>query len=102
VARKAGASAGPDPAGGQRSDASAPKAREGETRDQRNERRRRERELERVGKDIEARESRMSALETALADPGVYHDGARAKELVGEYERLRAEVESLWQRLSEL
>ena len=34
--------------------------------------------------------------------PQVYHDGARARELVGEYERLRAELESLWQRIGEL
>jgi len=44
----------------------------------------------------------VRALESQLADPGVYHDGARAKELVAEYERLRAELESLWQRIGEL
>jgi len=32
----------------------------------------------------------------------VYRDGERARELVTRYERLRAEVESLWQRLAEL
>ena len=37
-----------------------------------------------------------------LSDDLVYHDGARARELVGEYERLRAELESLWQRIGEL
>ena len=44
----------------------------------------------------------MRELEGLLADPEVYHDGPRAKALVGEYERLRAEVESLWQRFGEL
>jgi hypothetical protein len=37
-----------------------------------------------------------------LADPEVYADGARMKTLVTDYERVRAEVESLWQRLGEL
>jgi len=62
----------------------------------------REREQARIEKDIEAREARRVVLEQQLADPEVYHDGTRAKELVGEYERLRAELESLWQRIGEL
>ena len=62
----------------------------------------REREAARIERDLEAREATMRGLETQLADPEVYHDGARAKELIAEYERLRTEVESLWQRLSEL
>jgi len=63
---------------------------------------RKARELERVERDIEQREARMKELESQLADPEVYADGARARDLVGEYEKLRAEVESLWQRLGEL
>ena len=59
-------------------------------------------EMARIEKDIETREARIAELETQLADPAVYHDGARAKGLVTEYERLRAEVGSLWQRLGEL
>ena len=66
------------------------------------ERQKREREQARIEKDIEAREARIKVLEGQLSDPDVYHDGARAKELVGEYERLRAELESLWQRIGEL
>ena len=66
------------------------------------ERQKREREVARIEKDIEARESKVAVLGSQLADPDVYHDGARAKELVTEYERLRAEIESLWQRLGEL
>ena len=42
------------------------------------------------------------ALETILADPDLYHDAAKSKTHVTEYETLRAEVESLWQRLEEL
>jgi ATP-binding cassette subfamily F protein 3 len=62
----------------------------------------REREVARIERDLEAREATMRTLEAQLADPEVYHDGARAKELIAEYERLRAEVESLWQKLAEL
>ncbi|HEY3216416.1 MAG TPA: ABC-F family ATP-binding cassette domain-containing protein [Candidatus Eisenbacteria bacterium] len=62
----------------------------------------RPRELERVEREIEARETRLQELERRLADAEVYQDGARARALVSEYERLRAEVESLWQRLVEL
>ncbi|MBI5711193.1 MAG: ABC-F family ATP-binding cassette domain-containing protein [Candidatus Eisenbacteria bacterium] len=79
----------------------APAAR-GESRAERAGRQKRERELQRIEKDIETREGKMRELETRLADPDVYHDGARAKELIAGYERLRAEVESLWQRLAEL
>ena len=60
------------------------------------------REVERLTREIETRERRVSALESQLADPNVYHDGERARDLVGEYERLRAELESLWQKMSEL
>jgi ATP-binding cassette subfamily F protein 3 len=63
---------------------------------------RREREMRRVEQAIEEREGRLHAIESQLADPEVYADGARARALVGDYERLRAEVESLWQRLGEL
>jgi ATP-binding cassette subfamily F protein 3 len=65
-------------------------------------RRQREREQARIEKDIESREERIRILELQLADPEVYHDGPRAKSLVTEYERLRAELESLWQRIGEL
>ncbi len=64
--------------------------------------RKRTREVERIGHDIEVRESKLRELEAQLADPDVYQDGARARDLVTRYERLRAEVESLWQRLGEL
>ena len=73
-----------------------------ESRGQRRDRQQRERELSRIERDLEPREARLRALETLLADPELYHDGARSRELVTEYERLRTEVESLWQRLAEL
>jgi ATP-binding cassette subfamily F protein 3 len=63
---------------------------------------RREREVKRVEEEILQRESRLRELETSLADPEIYRDGARAKDLLAEYERLRNENESLWQRLQEL
>jgi ATP-binding cassette, subfamily F, member 3 len=63
--------------------------------------RRRAREIERIERDLETREAAMRELETQLADPEVYQDGERARDLVTRYERLRAEVESLWQRLAE-
>jgi len=64
--------------------------------------RKRERELARLEGEIATRETRIQALEGQLADPAIYHDVARSREIVAEYERLRSEVESLWQRLAEL
>jgi len=68
----------------------------------RNAERKRERELARVEADIATREARVKELEAVLADPGLYHDAARSRDIVAEYERVRAEIESLWQRLGEL
>ena len=62
----------------------------------------REKELARIERDIEARETEIRAVERLLADPDVYADGPRAKALVTRYEQLRAETDSLWQRLEEL
>ena len=73
-----------------------------EPRAARAERQRRERELARVEKDIETRETRARTLEAQLVDPELYHDAARSQAIVSEYERVRAELESLWQRLGEL
>src|SRR5262249_6319113 len=63
---------------------------------------RRQRELKRVEENIQAKETRLSEIEARLADPELYRDGERTRELLGEYERLRAELESLWQRLETL
>jgi ATP-binding cassette subfamily F protein 3 len=64
--------------------------------------RKRERELARVEADIAAREARVKELEALLADPDLYHDVQRSKDIVAEYERTRAEIESLWERVAEL
>ncbi len=60
------------------------------------------RELARLEADIAAREARVKELEATLADPALYHDAPRSQDIVAEYERLRAEIESLWQKLGEL
>jgi ATP-binding cassette subfamily F protein 3 len=62
----------------------------------------REREVKRLEDEILQRESRIRELEASLADPDVYRDGAKARDLLAEYERLRSENESLWQRLQDL
>jgi hypothetical protein len=36
-----------------------------------------------------------------LADPEIYSDGPRSRDLVKRYETLRAELESLWQKLGD-
>ncbi len=72
------------------------------SRTARSQRQQREKEVARLERDIEQREAKIRELENQLADPELYHDASRSKSLVGEYERLRAEVESLWQRLGEL
>jgi ATP-binding cassette subfamily F protein 3 len=61
-----------------------------------------EKEQRRVEAKIETVESRVKELEALLADPEVYKDGEKSRELVTEYERVKAEGESLWQRLTEL
>ena len=60
------------------------------------------RKLETLEQDLSGRESRLRELETQLADPEIYKNGAKAKEMLSEYERLRAEIETLWERISEL
>ncbi len=85
--------------------APAPKPVELTREQQKEERRRtqqREKELQRIERDLEKREARIAELEAMLADPELYHDAERSKSHVNEYERLRAEVESLWQRMEQL
>jgi hypothetical protein len=64
--------------------------------------RKREREVARLEGEIAEREARQRLLEDQLANPGLYHDATRSQAIVADYERLRAELESLWQRLGEL
>jgi len=74
----------------------------GESREQRAARQKREKEQARVERDIETRETRLKAIEAQLADPDVYANVARSKELIGEYDRLKTELASLWQKLEML
>ena len=67
--------------------------------DARAESRRRAKESERLEKEIEARERDLKSVEAELADPAVYADGARTKDLLARYQHLKVEVESLWKRL---
>jgi uncharacterized coiled-coil protein SlyX len=62
----------------------------------------REREIVRLENEISSREKRVKELELVLADPELYHDAARSKGIVAEYEKMRAELESLWEKLTEL
>ncbi len=95
AARSSGKPAPPPPA--------APRdAAKAVSREERAARQKREKEIARLEKEIGSREQRLQALETQLADPDLYHDAGRSKSIVTEYERLRAEVESMWQRLGEL
>ena len=62
---------------------------------------RRQKENARLEQEIEAREREVKEIEAQLADPVIYADGPRSRDLVKRYEALRAEIESLWQRLGE-
>jgi len=64
--------------------------------------RKRKQEEERIARELEAREAELKEIEAKLADPGVYADGARTKELLARYEGLRREVDALWARLAEV
>jgi ATP-binding cassette subfamily F protein 3 len=64
--------------------------------------RKRKQEEERLTRELEKQEAELKQIEAELADPGVYADGARTKELLARYEGLRREVDSLWARLAEL
>jgi ATP-binding cassette subfamily F protein 3 len=84
-----------------RKPADAPKPAH-EDKKARAERQKREKETARIEAEIEAREVEVRTVEAALADPAVYADGPRSRDLVKRYEVLKAELESLWQRLGEL
>jgi len=79
-------------------------ARKGKNAERRakSEARRRAEETERLEKEIEMREGDLKTVEAALANPAVYADRTRTKELVARYQGLRTEVDSLWRRLAEL
>ncbi len=91
-AKKGGAkeAAGPKP---------APAASKSEARAAQAEARKRAKEAETIEREIESRETEIKSVEIELANPSVFSDGARTKELLQRYERLKAEAESLWKRL---
>ncbi len=66
------------------------------------EQKKREKETARLELEIETREKDVKEVEALLADPGVYADGARSKDLVKRYEVLRAELDALWLKLGEV
>ncbi|MEK7349169.1 MAG: ABC-F family ATP-binding cassette domain-containing protein [Candidatus Eisenbacteria bacterium] len=67
-----------------------------------NEAKKRARERETAEKNLESRETELKDVEARLADPALYADGARTKELLKQYEALRREVDGLWKKLEEL
>ena len=50
-------------------------------------------------KRIEELEAEQAGIEIELANPEVYRDGARARDLLRGYDRVRAELAALWDRL---
>jgi hypothetical protein len=50
-------------------------------------------------KTIEGLEGRQAEIENELATPEVYSNGEKSRELLREYERVRAEIAALWDRL---
>jgi ATP-binding cassette, subfamily F, member 3 len=64
--------------------------------------RKRKQEEERLTREVEAKEAELKQIEAALADPGVYADGARTKDLLGRYEAARKDVDALWLKLAEV
>ncbi|MGE5692443.1 MAG: ABC-F family ATP-binding cassette domain-containing protein [Candidatus Zixiibacteriota bacterium] len=84
--------------------APAAKGREGKKAERRaqSEVRRRALETGRLEKEIETREGELKTVEASLADPTLYKDKMRTKELLARYQGLRGEVDSLWRRLAEL
>jgi ATP-binding cassette subfamily F protein 3 len=63
---------------------------------------RRRQEEQSLTRELESRETELKQVEAALADPGVYADGARAKALLARYEAVKRDVDALWARLAEL
>ena len=63
---------------------------------------RRSQEIEKLEREIEAKESELKALEAELANPAVYAEPARSRELLARYEGLKADLEASWGRLEAL
>jgi len=64
--------------------------------------RKRKQEEERLTRELELRETALKEIEAALANPDVYADPVKTKDLLSRYEAARKEVDALWARLSEV
>ena len=81
--------------------APAPAPAKNTTKPGKNAQQKKDKETARLEKEIETREKDVKEVEALLADPAVYADGARSKDLVKRYETLRSEIEALWARLGD-
>ncbi|HEX7879044.1 MAG TPA: ABC-F family ATP-binding cassette domain-containing protein [Candidatus Eisenbacteria bacterium] len=83
--------------------ATAPQAATAQPQPSKNTQKKRAEAMQAVERRIEASEAALKRVEEGLADPATYAAGAetRAKELVGEQRRLRAELDALWKSLEE-
>jgi ATP-binding cassette subfamily F protein 3 len=63
---------------------------------------RRSQEIQKLEREIEAKESELKTLETELANPAVYAEPARSRELLARYEGLKADLQASWGRLEAL
>jgi ATP-binding cassette subfamily F protein 3 len=97
AAAKSKASAIPAPA---ETPSQRDRRRDAEKKD-RNAQQKRQKENGRLEQEIEAKEREVKEVEAQLADPVIYADGARARELVKRYEALRAEIDVLWAKLGD-
>ena len=78
------------------------KGTKSDARSLKNEATRRAQEREQVEGDLERREAELKELEASLADPSIFSDASRTKDLLERYEGLRRDVDGLWRRLEEL
>jgi ATP-binding cassette subfamily F protein 3 len=62
--------------------------------------RKRKQEEERLARELETRESELKEIEAALANPDVYADGAKTKDLLARYEGARKDVDALWAKVA--
>ena len=62
--------------------------------------RKRKQEEQRLAKELETREAELKEIEAALANPGVYADSAKTKDLLARYEAARKDVDALWAKLA--